>query len=166
VDTLGLVRASYQGKLLTLLLLDGVGVALFVITFFQSGSALEIWTLRLFLGGSVLFFLLAPAQPALIVRRWTRDGLLAKASVTNVHWGVDRQGRREARGRRVVVHPTIGDYHDEFTIIAPWVEAIGPDSPIDVLVAPTGARTWLTLGLHERGNGPDREPNAAGLTTA
>jgi hypothetical protein len=149
VDTVGLVRASYHGKLLPLLLLDGVGIALFAITFFQSGSAIAGWSLRIFFGGGVLLFLLAPLQAALVIRRRTRDGLLAQAAVTNVRVGGDRQGHREARGTRFVHHPMLGDFHDQFAIVAPWAESISRDSTLDVLVDPTEARTWLTLGLHK-----------------
>jgi hypothetical protein len=147
VDTVGLALAMYRGKLLPLVLLVGVGTALFVITFFQPGDAITIWLLRLFLGAGTLFFLFAPGLMGVKAARWVRDGLTAQAEVTEAHVGLDRRKRREVRGRRIVHHPALGDFHDEFAIVAPWAEDVSRMSALDVLVAPTERETWVTLGV-------------------
>ena len=148
VETARLALAMYPGKLVPLALLVAAGTTFFVITFFQSGGPLSLWFLRLLTGGGTLFFLLAPGQNGVTVARWVRDGLLARADVVDVHLGVDNCKRPKARGRRLVHHPILGDFHDEFSIVAPWADAITAGSTLAVLVPPSELKTWVTLGLN------------------
>jgi hypothetical protein len=141
-----LILRSYRGKLFPLLLLTGTGSALFVITFFQSGSALTLWFLRLLTGGGALFFLLAPAQNGMTVVRWVRDGVLASADVIEIHLGRDERGDEWGRGRRLVHHPALGDFRDEFSVTGPWISSVTPGAKLQTLVAPAKRETWLTLG--------------------
>jgi hypothetical protein len=60
--------------------------------------------------------------------------------------GRDRQGSAQVNGRRVVHHPALGDFRDEFSIVAPWISSVIPGATLQVLVAPRERKTWLTLG--------------------
>jgi hypothetical protein len=154
VEALGFGLSMYRGKLLRLLFLLGVLSFLFAITFFQPGGPLGIWLLRLLWGGGILFFLFSPGWEGFSVARWARDGLSATADVLQVESRKDPDGDSHIRGRRVVHHPQLGDFEDEFEIVAPWIEKVRRGSTFDVLVAPRERRTWLTLGVHDRSPGP------------
>jgi hypothetical protein len=59
-------------------------------------------------------------------------------------------------------HPQLGDFEDEFSLVAPWASAVTAQSKLDVLVAPDGKKTWLTLaGNHSTSPTEDRLPDAA-----
>jgi hypothetical protein len=147
VDTVGLALEMYRGKMLQVVQLVGVGTALFVITFFQHGDATTGWLLRLFLASATLLFLFGPGVMGVKGARWVRDGLIARAEVTEARVGLDRRKRRKVHGRRIVHHPALGDFHDEFAIVAPWANDVSTTAAFDVLVAPTERKTWLTLGI-------------------
>jgi hypothetical protein len=155
VAWVGLLLSTYRGKLFPLLLLSGTGAALFVITFFQSGGELSLWLLRLFTAGGTLFFLLAPAQNGLRVARWVQNGLITSAEVADIHYASDRYATGVAArgvGRRVVHHPALGDFRDEFSIVAPWIRSITVGTKLQVLVAPTRRETLLTVGPEDEGH--------------
>ncbi len=78
--------------------------------------------------------------------RWCRHGLPAEAVVSEVRLVV-KDDERRAQGHRVVRHPTVGEFRDEFDIDAPWAALIAEGSTLDVLVAPDRPKTWLTLGV-------------------
>jgi hypothetical protein len=147
VDTVRLVLSMYRGKVFKITLLLSVISALFVITFYQPGGPVTIWILRIFCVGAFLLFLLGPASGTPIVVRWVREGLVASAEVTEAHLGVDDSKAPAARGRRVVHHPVLGDFHDRFAIVAPWADCVTAGSELGVLVAPTERESWLTLGV-------------------
>jgi hypothetical protein len=147
VDRVRLTLATYRGKVLRIALLDGIAAAMFVITFYQRGSTASIWGLRIFGLFAFLLFLLGPGllvQPAV---RWARDALVATADVDEAHHGVGDFKRPEVRGRRIVHHPALGDFRDEFAAVGPWAPSVVAGSTLEVLVAPDERRTWLTLGL-------------------
>jgi hypothetical protein len=123
-------------------------LALFVITFFQPGGPWGIWTLRILWAGSIAWFLLAPAWEGLQVAARVRDGLVGTADVRASRTLVGRYRIRRVEGRRIVHHPLLGDFPEEFSIAAPWMDAVASGSTMDVLMAPEERQTWLTLGLH------------------
>jgi hypothetical protein len=147
VDRVRLTLSMYRGKLLKLALLDGAAAALFVITFYQRGSAASIWGLRIFWLFAFLLFLIGPWLAGRPVARWARDALVATADVEEAHHGLSRFNRPEVRGRRIVHHPELGDFRDEFTTVGPWAPSVVAGSKLEVLVAPDERRSWLTLGL-------------------
>ena len=146
VDTVRLALATYRGKVFKILLLLSVITALFVITFYQPGGPVALWILRIFCIVAFLVFSLGPAWGTPIVARWVREGLVASADVSETHHGVDESKAPAVRGRRVVHHPVLGDFHDEFVIVAPWAGSVTAGSGLSVLVAPDERETWLTLG--------------------
>ncbi len=94
----------------------------------------------------ILLFSLGPGRNAPRVARDVREGLLTQADVTEAHHGVDRLNRKQVRGHRVVHHPALGNFHDEFTIVAPWAESVTQHARLDVVVQPHEPKTVLTLG--------------------
>jgi hypothetical protein len=150
VGTVRLALSMYRGKVFKMTLLLSVITALFVITFYQPGGPVTLWILRIFLVGAFLLFSLGPAWGTPIVARWVREGLVASADVNEAHLGVDDSKAPAARGRRVVHHPVLGDFHDRFVIVAPWAGSVTAGSELSVLVAPTKRETWLTLGVEKR----------------
>jgi hypothetical protein len=138
----------YPGILLRLSFVVGLASALFVITFFQPGGSLGIWTLRVLWITSIVWFLLAPALEGLQVAARVREGVLGTADVLTAQTFVGRHRLRRVEGRRVVHHPILGDFTDEFSIAAPWIGGVTPRSEVDVLLAPAEQRTWLSLGIH------------------
>ena len=151
VDGVRVALASYCGKLFPLLLLTGTGAALFVITFFQSGSPATLWFLRFLTGGGALFFLVGPALNGMTVARWVRDGLLASADVIEISVANDRHDGNRGHGRRIVHHPTLGDFREDFLITAQWISSVTPGSTLQVLVAPNEAKSWITVGVQADG---------------
>jgi hypothetical protein len=53
-----------------------------------------------------------------------------------------------------VHHPVLGDFHDQFLVVAPWAGHVAAGSQLSVLVAPTERETWLTLGLERETSTP------------
>jgi hypothetical protein len=147
VDKVRLTLSMYCGKVLRILLLESVIVAGFVITFYQSGGSGTIWALRIFFAGAFVLFLFGPGRNTFTVARWVREGLPARADVSEAHLGSGEWKRPAARGRRVVHHPVLGDFHDEFAIVSPWAGSVTSGSELIVLVAPNRRESWLTLGL-------------------
>ena len=137
----------YRGKLLKLALLDGGAAALFAITFYQRGSPASIWGLRLLWSSIFLLFLLGPGLQGRPVARLARDGLVTTADVGEAHHGMSRFNRPVVRGRRIVHHPALGDFRDEFALEGPWTPSVAAGSRLEVLVAPDEQKTWWTLGL-------------------
>lgn len=139
----------YPGVRLRIISLVALFAGLFAITFFQSGSTVGIWLLRIFYISGASFFVLVPAWQGLTVARRVRLGLPATAGVhetkiETIEW--PRRGRLRVHGRRTVHHPTLGDFREDFGIVAPWVADITMSSTLAVLVAPDEPKTWLTLG--------------------
>jgi hypothetical protein len=148
IDKLAIVLRMYPGILLRLSFLVGLGSALFVIVFFSPGSAAAGWALQAFFAFGVAWFLLYPAWEGLQVAARARDGLITTAEVVASHAFVGRGRIRRVTGRRIVHHPSLGDFQEDFSIAAPWIDAVTPGSQVDVLTAPLERRTWLTLGIH------------------
>jgi hypothetical protein len=144
-------------RVVQVVIASAVFAGLFVLTFFQEGSVIVGLILQaMWLGGFLLVALLIP-WTGLRVARWTRDGLVARADVTNVRMVNDQtDATPRASGRRVVHHPTLGAYDEDFTIAGSWVHEIAKGSGLDVLVAPDHAKSWLTLGLHDPSSTLDR----------
>jgi hypothetical protein len=155
VDTVRLTLSMYRGKVLRILLLESVIVAGFVITFYQSGGEAAGWALRIFFVGAFGLFLFGPGRNIFTVTRWVREGLVARAEVIEAHQGVGDWKRPAVRGRRVVHHPQLGDFHDGFSVEAPWASSVTAGSQLNVLVAPTERQSWLTLDV-ERAPRPPR----------
>ena len=146
VNIMGLWVSMYHGKVLKVLLATSVNVALFTITFYQQGGEIGRWLLRLLWGLGILLFALGPGRNAPRVARYVREGLLTQADVTEAHHGVDKLSRKQVRGHRVVHHPALGDFHDEFTIVAPWADSVTQLARLNVVVLPNEPKTVLTLG--------------------
>jgi hypothetical protein len=148
IDTRAIVLRIYPGILLRLSFLVGLGSALFVIVFFSPGGAAAGRALQIFFALGVAWFLLYPAWEGLQVAARARDGLITTAGVVASHAFVGRGRIRRVTGRRIVHHPSLGDFQEDFSIAAPWIDAVTPGSQVDVLTAPLERRTWLTLGIH------------------
>lgn len=148
IDKLAIVARMYPGILLRLSFLVGLGSALFVIIFFSPGSEAAGWALQVFFAFGIAWFLLYPAWEGLQVAARARDGLISTAEVVSSHTSVERGRIRRVSGRRIVHHPRLGEFVEEFSIAAPWIDAVTPGSQVDVLTAPLERRTWLTLGIH------------------
>src|SRR5919108_793982 len=154
VDKVRLTLSMYRGKVLRILLLESVIVPGFVITFYESGGPGATWALRIFFVGAFGLFLFGPGRNTFTVARWVRNGLPARADVNEAHLGVGDWKRPAVRGHRVVHHPMLGDFRDEFVVVAPWARSVTKGSELVVLVAPNERESWLTLGL---------EPSSASL---
>src|SRR5262245_21878456 len=124
-----------------------VGPTLLVSSFFVAGSTTAGWILRVVLGVGTVYLLALPATEGLRAARVTRDGLLTQATVNDARVRDGADGTARARGRRTVHHPELGDFRDEFIIVAPWADDVRAGSTLDVLVAPRKRETWLTLGV-------------------
>jgi hypothetical protein len=161
VDTVRLALATYRGKVFKMLAMLSVITTLFVITFYQPGGPVALWILRIFCVGGFLLFSVGIAWGTPIVARWVRDGLVASADVDEAHHGVDDSKAPAVRGRRVVHHPVLGDFHDQFAVVAPWAGAVTAGSELSVLVAPDKRETWLTLGLRADAQSGEPPPPAA-----
>jgi hypothetical protein len=159
VATTSIVLAMYQwyrSMALRVLALMVIGLFLFVITFFQSGSASGIWFLRVVWALWTLYLLVGPVLRGLSIARWMRDGVVTTADLIEVSNRKTQYGLAEARVRRLVHHPALGNFHDELVLIAPLTKSLCPGATVDVLVAPHERKTWMTLGLHSE-NQPPRE---------
>lgn len=159
VDKVRLTLSMYRGKVVRILALESVIVAGFVITFYQGGGPAASWALRIFFVGAFGLFLFGPGRNTFTVARWVREGLPARADVNEAHLGVGEWKRPAVRGRRVIHHPALGDFRDEFAVVAPWAGSVTSGSELVVLVAPNRRESWLTLGL-EGAPGRRRNPEA------
>ena len=148
VDKLAIVLRMYPGIVLRVSVAVGLSSALFVITFFQPGGPWGIWGLRILWAVCIAWFLLAPAREGLQVAARARDGLVGTADVLASRALVGRYGTGRVEGRRIVHHPLLGDFLEEFSISAPWIDAVASGSTVDVLIAPKKQQTWLTIGIH------------------
>ena len=113
------------------------------------GAAIAFVRIVLLLGG--LLGTTISTTAGLMIAWRTRRGLAGTSEVVSSTIGPNRYGVIEANGTRVVHHPTLGDFHDRFSIGAPWATAVVPGASLEVLVDPEEPRTLLTLGMQRDG---------------
>jgi hypothetical protein len=147
VDQLAFVEKAYRGAIRPVLILVGIEALNVAYASYDSrlgGSQLGV---QLFFGVGGAFFLLFPIFGGLRSAGWARNGLAAGADVLEAEPAVGRQKQQVVIGRRVVHHPRLGDYEDEFSLADAWREAVRRGARLEVLVAPTKRKTWMTLGV-------------------
>ncbi len=119
--------------------------AIFAATFLVEDNGIEIWIVRIVVGGGGLWILGAGLIAGVQIAWHTSRGLHAVAEVTTC----DRSPEKplEVGGERVVRHPALGDYLDGYLFSAPWAPTLRPGDRLEVLVDPTRTRTWFTIAL-------------------
>ena len=148
VDSVRFIVAAYRGGGGPLLIL--LAFVVFDLVFVSLDTRLSSGQLTgflLFLGAGGVFFLVFPVFAGIRSAGWATKGLVASADVIEARSAVRGRRRPVVVGRRIVHHPRLGDYEDEFSIGDPWRESIPAGRRLQVLVAPTRPRTWITLGL-------------------
>jgi hypothetical protein len=141
------VRLMYRGRALKLGAAVLVSAALFVWSFYVPGSAVLDWLLRVFFAAGGIFFLTGAAWQGHRVVQLVRDGVVATGEVLESRIVPDGRDRPVVEGRRVLHHPRLGDFPDEFRIAAAWAASVREGSWVDVLVPPDSRYPVMTLGV-------------------
>lgn len=149
-STWGAVVAYYRGRILLTLATTGIGVVGFVVLANVEGTNVAVWLLQWIALLFALFMALHFAYSGLELARMTRVGFVATADVVDVRLVTDEDGEPRADGHRIVHHPRLGDFRDEFAIGGSWIDSITMGSVMEVLVTPDEPTAYLSLGVRHR----------------
>ena len=149
-STWGGVVAFYRGRILLTLATTGIGVAGFVAFWYVEGNNFGIAILQWFSLLLALFMAFHFAYAGLELARVTRVGFVTTADVVDVRLITDEDGEPRADGHRIVHHPRLGDFRDEFAIGGSWIGSITEGSVMEVLVTPDEPTAYISLGVRRR----------------
>jgi len=119
--------------------------AIFAATFLVEDNGIEIWLVRIVIGGGGLWVLGVGLIAGVQIAWHTRHGLRAIADVSRCERSPEEP--LQVAGDRIVHHPALGDYLDGYLFSAPWAPTLRPGDRLEVLVDPTRKRTWFTIAL-------------------